>query len=799
MLIFFRQEKKKYYTIKYNRIDNKYSIVIKYKKMRGENMTKRRSLLCFLTTLFAVICFAFFGFLNQKTVVANADASEVFSVKASSVLIVEEDGLAIRFLTVLDEDSYEQNQDKLGSFATILIDKDSLGENELLCDNENAKNLLVDKEVIDFEIDEITYKAIISYYLELSAEELTEELCVRSYFIDGENAVYSDALSLTPALVSKVLMSGEANEDLLKVLANYRPGVNVTFVNGDDQDVETVLYGDSVAARVSDDPAVYIAWFDEEGNVFDFDAELFEDVTLTVESYDIPYVAGDENMSVTTSFDKVYGEEEFSVLLKPNAWASSFGFNSQMEIPQGVSQVTFYIYPETTLTDVTISTSKKTDDKIGNTLVPNTWNKFQLSIRKFEEYVTNGTIFWITNGSNVGGVKFYFSALTFDKYMIKMNDFSTLESSTDYVYGDQTSSTLIIPKSWAISFNFTSNAAISETATNVEFYIYIDGNKSNLALSTTKNYVDGRITYLTCNAWTKVQLSVADFNKYSDASTPLYITNGDNVGGLKIYFSEPTFFACALLPKDASTIERSDVKTYGDETSATLINTKSWCFSFIFTDALDVPEGSNFVEFYIYVDGNKSNIALSSTKKYTDGRITYLTCNDWTKVQLPISDYYKYSNADTPLYITNGDNVANIKLYFSEIQFVNYPLSLMDTSKIERSTDFVYGEEAYSVKVKPVGWKLVFKFADNQVIPEGAQSVKFYIYVDGSISNLTISTSGSANDRIFSLNAGQWNEISMSIEDYNNYVSAQTQLNFTNGDNVSKITLYISAFQFIVA
>ena len=93
----------------------------------------------------------------------------------------------------------------------------------------------------------------------------------------------------------------------------------------------------------------------------------------------------------------------------------------------------------------------------------------------------------------------------------------------------------------------------------------------------------------------------------------------------------------------------------------------------------------------------------------------------------------------------------------------------------------------------------MFQFADNQVIPEGAQSVKFYVYVDGSINNLKISKSGAISDQLYSLTSGQWNEISMSIEDYNNYVSAQTQLNFTNGDNVSKITLYISAFQFISA
>ena len=107
------------------------------------------------------------------------------------------------------------------------------------------------------------------------------------------------------------------------------------------------------------------------------------------------------------------------------------------------------------------------------------------------------------------------------------------------------------------------------------------------------------------------------------------------------------------------------------------------------------------------------------------------------------------------------------------------------------STAYSYNEDAWSTVMYATSWAASFKLAGEQINDDGF--VVFYIYYEKEIESLAIGTSRKYTEgRIAWLQANTWNEIVLSVAQYNEFVANQTELFLTNGDNISKNNFYFT-------
>ena len=496
----------------------------------------------------------------------------------------------------------------------------------------------------------------------------------------------------------------------------------------------------------------------------------------------------------TISLDRVYGEEEFSTKLTPAAWEMQFGLNPGIEVPTGANYVEFYIYVENSVSNLALSrTSSYTNDRIMY-LTCNAWNKVQLTVDELNTYSDGTNKLHLTNGSSVGSLRFYFSKLNFVSEYININKMSRFEYSTTTVYGDEEKSICINPGAWRVQFTFANNVTVPIGSDYAYFYVYLDGSSTETVISTNGDVGNAITSKFVPYTWTPVAFPIATYNGYVSGNTDLSFTNGNNFNGMHIYLSE-IHFGSLNLTAGASTVAVSTAITYGNEDFSTLVTLTAWAGTFGFSSSITVPDDADYVEFSVYPNGTKSNLAISTTNNYAN-KITnsFLTCNAWNTVRIAKADFVNYKNNGTLLYITNGDSVNNLQCYFSELRFGKFEITSAGTKSV--AYNYVSSGEAYSTKLAQSAWKVQFGFSSDVVVPDDAKYVIFYVYPEGSVSDLTISTSGSTNDAIAWLTCGSWNKVQLTIAQFNTYSDGINLLNFTNGNNVSSVKFYFSALRF---
>lgn len=397
--------------------------------------------------------------------------------------------------------------------------------------------------------------------------------------------------------------------------------------------------------------------------------------------------------NIETTTEKYYGNELGATKVSIVEWLFRFKFNTPIDTSE-YNGVRFYIY-----TDYKVPAGEDTykfkfgePSTVYNTpefsidLVSGDWTEIEMSVEDFNASVNGEKIFEISNWGNHSNEVLYISSA----YPVKIYESditvvnrTTLDKqgvSSEIKYGDELGSTVLTAMNWDIQFRF--NTLVSTQYTHVEFYVYADEipeqswspyNKVLYIDYGTSSSATRLATITGEKTWSKVTLTVAQYNAIVNGDSAIQIENGDSLSGYSVYVSQahPVDNSINGVVGIEANISQAISPIYGDDTVSTKLQPTGWRGTFRFVgEQLDATEYAA-VKFWIYADtipvgGYGLKVTLNSAWLGDELKES----EKWYEMELTIAQYNSLVNGTAVIQLDDGNDVSSATFYISSLMFI---------------------------------------------------------------------------------------------------------------------------------
>lgn len=209
-------------------------------------------------------------------------------VMPGAMVRIADDGKnGIRFPVRMSVSDFETYKDSIAESGTMICPQDLYDGTSLQEDKDTYTQVTTNnwKKITDKKTGEEWMQTLV-YVYNLPEDQLNKEFYFQGYvkMKEGTDPIYSEELNRSMTSVAKAALPDYANDatksDILKEYIRY----DVTFVDGETSTTTMVGYDSTVSAPTDPTPAQsyeFKYWATEDGEEYDFDAVVTEDITLT--------------------------------------------------------------------------------------------------------------------------------------------------------------------------------------------------------------------------------------------------------------------------------------------------------------------------------------------------------------------------------------------------------------------------------------------------------------------------------------------------------------------------------------